>query len=46
MVALDISETSKSLALGGGYAVFNGLFSNWYKEKIFLCASCRLRRPR
>lgn len=39
MVALDISETSKALALGGGYAVFNSLISNWYKENLFLCES-------
>ena len=37
MVALDITETSKSLAVAGGYVTVIGLVSYLVKEKLFVC---------
>lgn len=37
MVHLDPSETSKSLAVSGGYVVVVGLVSYFVKEKLFMC---------
>lgn len=37
MVALDISETSKSLAVVGGYISIVGLVSYFLKERLFMC---------
>lgn len=39
MVHLDPSETSKSLAVSGGYVVVVGLVSYFVKEKLFMCKS-------
>lgn len=39
MVALDISETSKALAVAGGYVSVLGLVSYFVKEKLFMCES-------
>lgn len=39
MVSLDITETSKSLAVVGGYITLAGLVSYYLKEKLFLCKS-------
>ncbi|WWD17799.1 hypothetical protein CI109_102241 [Kwoniella shandongensis] len=36
MVALDISETSKALAVAGGYVSVIGLVSYFVKEKLFM----------
>ncbi|KAK8866002.1 hypothetical protein IAR55_001153 [Kwoniella newhampshirensis] len=36
MVALDISETSKALAVAGGYVSVVGLVSYFVKEKLFM----------
>ena len=37
MVALDITETSKALAVTGGYISVFGLCSYFVKEKLFIC---------
>jgi hypothetical protein len=37
MVALDITETSKALAVAGGYVLIVGLVSYFVKEKLFMC---------
>lgn len=37
MVSLDISETSKALAVVGGYVTLVGLVSYFLKEKLFMC---------
>jgi len=39
MVHLDITETSKALAVVGGYIVFVGLVSFFLKERLFMCMS-------
>ncbi|WVW82386.1 hypothetical protein I302_104393 [Kwoniella bestiolae CBS 10118] len=36
MVALDVTETSKSLAVAGGYVSIFGVFSYFVKEKLFM----------
>lgn len=38
MVKLDPSETSKALAVSGGYVVIVGLVSYFIKEKLFMCS--------
>jgi len=37
MVAAVITETSKTLALVGGYMCIVGLITFWFKDKFFLC---------
>lgn len=37
MVHLDINDTSKSLAVVGGYIVIVGLVSYFLKERLFMC---------
>ncbi|WWC99766.1 hypothetical protein V866_006671 [Kwoniella sp. B9012] len=36
MVSLDVTETSKSLAVAGGYVSIFGIFSYFVKEKLFM----------
>ncbi len=40
MVKLDINETSQSLAIFGGYLVFFGLVSFYFKERLYMCTLC------
>lgn len=42
MVALDVTEVSKSLAVAGGYTVLIGLVSYYIKEKLFVCEFTQL----
>jgi len=37
MVALDITDTSKALAVAGGYVLVIGLVSYFVKERLFMC---------
>lgn len=37
MVSLDINDTSKALAVVGGYIVIAGLVSFFLKERLFMC---------
>ncbi|ORY33688.1 Sodium/hydrogen exchanger family-domain-containing protein [Naematelia encephala] len=39
MVSLDITETSKALAVSGGYVVVIGLISYFMKERLFMSES-------
>ncbi|KAK4688341.1 sodium/hydrogen antiporter, partial [Tremellales sp. Uapishka_1] len=39
MVALDVTDTSKALVVVGGYVVFAGLVSYFFKERLFMSES-------
>lgn len=43
MVSLHIDETSKALAVAGGYVVFIGLCSFYLKERLFLCEQSEIQ---
>jgi len=45
MVSLDITQTSKALAVAGGYVCSFGLVSYLVKEKLFMCPSIPCSRP-